>query len=138
MKRILAVSLVTCVALGAPRAFAARDVIKAVRGTVHKLDASTRTVVVKAADGTEHTVYVVARTTVYGTEAAARDTFRGLQDGTDVIVHYTRKGANELAIEIDSVGKDGLKAVEGTVSSWTGQRRDSWSRWQMARRRRLP
>jgi len=98
MKRMLAVSLATGLALWSSPAFAARDVVSAVRGTVQKLDASTKTVVVKAADGTEHTMRVGARTAVYGTEAAARDIFRGLKEGTDVIVnYYTERAGHKIA-----------------------------------------
>jgi len=33
------------------------------------------------------------------------------------VVHYTAKGAEKTAVEVDKVGKDGLKATEGTVSA---------------------
>jgi hypothetical protein len=116
MKRMLAVGLITGVVLWSSLAFAAEDVVSAVRGTIQKIDASTRSVVVKATDGTEHTVRVGARAAVHGTDVAAQATFRGLKEGTDVVVHYTRKGTRETALEVDKVGKDGLKATEGTVS----------------------
>jgi hypothetical protein len=116
MKHLLAVSLVTGLALWSSPGFAAEDVVTAVRGTIQKIDASTRRVVVKGADGTEHTVRVEARAAVHGTEGAAQGTFLGLKEGTDVVVHYTRKGTEESAVEVDKVGKDGLKVTEGTVS----------------------
>ena len=116
MKRMFAVSLITGLVLWSSLAFAAEDVVSAVRGTIQKIDASTRSVVVRAADGTEHTVHVGAGAAVHGTKIAAQGTFRGLKEGTDVVVHYTRKGTRETALEVDTVGKGGLKTLEGTIS----------------------
>ena len=93
--------------------------ITAVEGRVEKIDRTAKTVVVKAKDGTEHTFHFVGRTTVHGTEmagAAAKDSFRGLKEGSDVVVHYTAKGSEETAEEIDHVGEGGLKTAEGTVT----------------------
>jgi hypothetical protein len=96
---------------------AADDVVTAVHGTVTKVDSATKTVVVKTADGTEHTMHFVSKTTVHGAEAGAKDTFKGVKEGSEVVVHYTAKGAEKTAVEVDKVGKDGLKATEGTVSA---------------------
>lgn len=87
-------------------------------GTVLKLDAAAKTIVVKTADGTEHTLHFVKRTTVHGVEATAtgaKDIFHGLKEGTEVAAHYTAKGTEETAEEIDNIGKDGLKAADVTV-----------------------
>jgi hypothetical protein len=99
--------------------FAAEDVVTAVEGTVKKVDAGSKTVVVKTADGTEHTIHMVKRTTVHGTAEAAKgtkDAFHGVAEGSEVVVHVTTKGTDETAEEIDRVGKDGMKATEGTIS----------------------
>jgi len=88
-------------------------------GTVRKIDSGTKTVVVKLADGTEHTLHFVKRTTVIGAEATAtgaKDAFHGLKEGSEVAVHYTAKGSEETAEEFDRIGKDGLKASEVTVT----------------------
>lgn len=98
--------------------FFAADVVTAVRGTITRVDSATKTVVVKAADGTEHTMHVVAKTTVHGTEAGTKDSLHGLKEGTDVVVHYTVKGTEKTAVEVDDVGKDGMKATEGTISEF--------------------
>ena len=90
-----------------------------ITGVVLKVDAGTKTAVVKVADGTEHTVHFVARTTVHGAEATAagaKDAFHGLKEGSEVAVHYTAKGSVETAEEVDRIGKDGLKATEVTVT----------------------
>lgn len=116
MRRILAVGLAT---LFGATALVAQDVVSAVSGTVKKVDAGTETIVVKTADGTEHTFHFVERTTVQGVDASAagaKDTFHGVKEGSEVVVHYSKKGTEETAEEIDRVGKDGLKVTEGTVS----------------------
>lgn len=88
-------------------------------GVVIKVDSAAKTVVVKAADGTEHTLRFVKRTSVHGAEGAAtvaKDAFHGVKEGSEVAVHYSAKGAEETAEEVDNIGKDGLKVTEATVS----------------------
>lgn len=34
------------------------------------------------------------------------------------MVHYTKRGTDEIAEEIDDVGKDGLKTSEGTITKF--------------------
>ena len=101
-------------------ASAAEDVASAVEGTVKHISATAKTIVVKTADGTEHTFHFVARTSIHGTEEigkGADDVLRGLKEGSHVIVHYTTKGTKETAEEIDRIGKGGLKATKGTVKA---------------------
>jgi len=98
-------------------AFAAEDVVTAVVGTVKKVDAGTKTVVVATADGTEHTVHFVKKTAVHGwdaSETGAKDGMHGVKEGSHVVVHYTEKGSVKTAQEVDKVGEGGLKVVEGT------------------------
>jgi hypothetical protein len=93
--------------------------IVAVRGKVERIDSTAKTMVVKAADGTEHTFHFVARTAVHGGEkagAVTEESFHGLKEGSEVIVHYTAKGTEETAEEVDHIGEGGLKATEGTVT----------------------
>jgi hypothetical protein len=95
------------------------DVVTAVHGTVTKVDAAAKTIAVKTKDGTEHTLHFAEKTTVHGahaTAAGAKDTFHGITEGSEVVAHYTAKGAEETAVEVDKVGKDGMHAVEGTVT----------------------
>ncbi len=42
--------------------------VTAVEGTVQKIDTAAKTIVVKAADGTEHTFHFLGRTVVHGAE----------------------------------------------------------------------
>lgn len=80
-------------------AFGADDGGSAVHGTITKLDRGGKTVVVKTADGTEHTLRFVGKTTVRGADATAegtKDSFHGLKEGTEVVAHYTKRGGKIL------------------------------------------
>jgi hypothetical protein len=99
--------------------YAADDVVSAVHGTITKLDSSTNTMVIKTKDGTEQSVHFVDKTAVWGadkTAVGAKDSFKGLSEGSEVVVHYTEKGGEKSATEVDKVGKDGLKYIDGTVT----------------------
>jgi hypothetical protein len=93
--------------------------ITAVEGRIEKIDRAARTILVKSIDGTEHTFQFVGRSAVHGvdmTGAAAKDSFHGLKEGSDVVVHYTAQGGKETAEEVDRIGEGGLKTAEGTVT----------------------
>jgi hypothetical protein len=116
MKNVVRFLVVAALVMFSVRA--ADDVVNAVHGTITKLDSATKTMVVKTKDGTEHTVHFTEKTAVWGadkTAAGAKDAFQGLSEGSEVVVHYTAKGAEKSATEVDKVGKDGLKSVDGTV-----------------------
>jgi hypothetical protein len=113
MKKLLVLGVVFLVVCST--AFA----ITAVRGKVAKIDSKAKTIVVKAADGTEHTFHFVARTAVHGGEkagVATKESFHGLKEGSDVVVYYTAKGTEETAEEVDHIGEGGMKTTEGTVT----------------------
>jgi hypothetical protein len=106
--------------LAASAAFAADDVVGAVHATVKAVDKGTKTVVVKTADGADETFHFAGKTIAHGGEAVAhgsKDAFEGMKEGDEVIVHYTAKGADKTAVEVDHIGKDGLKASEVAVKS---------------------
>lgn len=98
--------------------YAAQDVVSAVHGTITKIDSGAKTITVKTADGTEHSMHFVDRTAVHGADASAKgaeDSWHGLKEGSEVVAHYTTRGSEDTAVEVDKVGKDGLKATDGTV-----------------------
>jgi len=108
---ILALSLVSF-------AYAAKDVVSAVHGTITKVDAATKIIVLKMADGTERSFHFIERTAVHGADAsveAAKDSWRGLKAGTEVVAHYIAHGSEDTAVEIDKVGNNGLKMADGTI-----------------------
>ena len=112
LKRLFAVLVMTGLCLPALAVERRHGILV---GEVIKLDSATKTAVVKAADGTEHTVHFAERTTVHGTSEAAEDTFHGLKEGSKVAVHYTAKGTEETAEEVDHIGEGGLNATRATV-----------------------
>jgi hypothetical protein len=96
-------------------AFAAEDVVTATHGTITKIDKSAKTISVKTADGTEHDFHVAKDTTVHGADVAAKDSWHGLNEGSEVVAHSTKRGAEDTAVEVDKLGKDGLKRTDGTI-----------------------
>jgi len=117
MKKLF--SVLTLAAFFALAVMAADDVVTAVHGTVTKVDEASKTIVLKTKDGTEHTIHFVDKTTVQGaeaTEAGAKDTFHGVKVGSEVVAHYTVKGTDKTAVEVDKVGKDGMKSMEGVIT----------------------
>jgi len=92
----------------------AQDLVSIIHGTVKKVDHSTKTIVVKSADGTEHTIKVTDDATVKGT----KEGFDGLKEGTEVVARTTGKGADETAVDVGKVSKDGFKATKGTVTKF--------------------
>src|SRR5260370_17926165 len=107
-------------ALLAGGVFAADDVVRAVAGTVKVVDKAAKTVVVKVADGTEHTFHFIGRTASHGAMATAsgsKDAFLAMKEGDEVVLHYTVTGAVKTAQEVTHLGKDGLKMSEVAVTS---------------------
>jgi preprotein translocase subunit YajC len=90
----------------------AQDVASVIHGTVTKVDSATKTVVVKTADGTEHTLKVTGKTTYKGTKAGLDD----LKEGTEVVARTTGKGVDETGVEIGKISKDSLKVTKGTIT----------------------
>src|ERR1700757_4904789 len=100
---------VVCMILGAGLCVA-DDLVSIIHGTIKKVDKTTKTIVVKSADGTEHTIKIAGDDTVKGT----KDGFNGLKEGTEVVARTTGKGVDESAMEVGKVSKDGFKATKGT------------------------
>jgi len=97
----------------------AEDVVHAVSGVVKSIDKGTKTVVVKAADGTEHTIKYTDKTVVKGAkdtgnavEKGSVDTYMGARVGTQVTVKYTEKAGEKTAVGV----KDGADATAKAVS----------------------
>ena len=100
-------------------AYGVQDVVSAVHGTIDKIDSGTKTVVVKTAEGTRRSLRLLDRTAVHGADLSAdvsKDSWHGLSKGSEVVAHYTKRGAEDTAVEIDKVGQGGLKATRGTVT----------------------
>ncbi len=117
-RRVLTVAIVGISLFSFAGILGATEKTASVEGVVTKIDRTAKTVMVKASDGTEHTMHLVGRTVVHGGKEAykgAKEAGRDLQEGSQVVVHYTKQGTDETAEEIDQIGKDGLKTSEGTI-----------------------
>jgi hypothetical protein len=98
---------------------AAEDVVHAVSGVVKSFDKDAKTVIVKTADGTEHTIKYTDQTTVKGAKETGKgvekgsvDTYLGAKVGSTVTVKYTEKAGEKTAVGIKDAGKATAKAVE--------------------------
>src|SRR5271167_4747567 len=85
----------------------AQDLAHSISGIVKSVDKGTKTVVVKTADGTEHTFKYTEKTTVTGAKdtgdaigTASKDTALAAKKGAKVTVEYTGKGADKTAVGI--------------------------------------
>jgi len=115
---MLLAAVFVLVATVAWQAAVAEDVVHAVSGIVKSVDKTTKTVVVKTSDGTEHTIKWTDQTTVKGTDATGKaiaagsvDTYDGLKEGAKVSVKYTEKGGEKTAVAIKDASKATAKAV---------------------------
>jgi hypothetical protein len=86
-----------------------------VHGTVTRVNSTAHTIAIRTAEGSEYTLKVAGKTVVHGTETGAKDSLEGIKEGSEVVAHYSAKGATKTAVEIDKIGRDGLSSVEGTV-----------------------
>ena len=96
----------------------AEDVVHAVSGVVKSVDKTSKTMVVKTADGTEHTIKWTDKTTVKGVDATGKsvaagslDTYDGLKEGAKVSVKYTEKGSEKTAVAVKDASKATARAV---------------------------
>jgi hypothetical protein len=85
----------------------------ALQGSVDRFYPDLNTLLVKTSDGIEHIVHLTEDTEVHG----GSKSLDSLRPGTTVVVHYTVKGIQTSADEIDRIGPDGLKVNEGIVTS---------------------
>ena len=115
---ILAAGLLMLMATIAWQTVAAEDVVHAVSGIVKSVDKASKTVVVKTADGTEHTIKWTDKTTVKGVDASGKaiaagsvDSYDGLKEGAKVSVKYTEKGGEKTAVAIKDASKATAKAI---------------------------
>jgi hypothetical protein len=76
-------------------------------GIVKHVDKDTKTVVIKTADGTEHTVKYTDKTVVEGTKDAGKgvakgstEAYLGAKTGAKVTVKYVGKGADKTAVGV--------------------------------------
>jgi Cu/Ag efflux protein CusF len=89
-------------------ASAADDVVHELKGFVKHVDKGTKTIVVKAEDGTEHTIKWTEKTSW----DTAKETGKGVKEGSKVSVKYTEKAGEKTAVGVKDLGKDVDKAMQ--------------------------
>src|SRR5271155_5149986 len=116
---VLLVAIAAVLTLGLAQTMSAQDdVFHMAKGVVKSIDKTTKTMVVKTADGTEHTIKWTDKTTVKGVDATGKgvaagslDTYDGLKEGAKVSVKYTEKGSEKTAVAVKDASKATAKAV---------------------------
>lgn len=106
-KAALALAGLLVFAVGLTQFAVAQDVAHFVSGVVKHVDKDTKTMVVKAGDGTEHTIKYTDKTTWKGTKEAGE----GIAEGSKVSVKYTEKGGEKTADAVKVAGKATGKAL---------------------------
>jgi hypothetical protein len=102
-------AIVTLLSLGAWQGMTAQDdVFHMVKGVVKSIDKDSKTMVVKTADGTEHTIKWTDKTTVAG----GKDLGKDIAEGSKVSVKYTEKAGEKTAVGVKDMGKATAKAVQ--------------------------
>jgi hypothetical protein len=105
----LIVAIAAVLAIGVTQTLSAQDdVFHIVKGTIKHIDKDSKTMVVKAGDGTEHTIKWTDKTTVEG----GKDIGEGIKEGSKVSVKYTEKAGEKTAVGIKDAGKATAKAVD--------------------------
>ena len=115
---ILVATFFALTTIGTWHSAVAEDVVHAVSGIVKSVDKDSKTIVVKTADGTEHTIKYTddtavrgAKDTGKGVEKGGADAYLAGKEGTKVTVKYTEKGGEKTDTAIKTAGKDTAKAV---------------------------
>ncbi|HXY08372.1 MAG TPA: hypothetical protein VEI52_11060 [Terriglobales bacterium] len=89
-------------------ASADEDMVHVISGVVKHVDKDSKTMVVKTADGTEHTVKWTGKTTW----ESGKETGKGVKEGSQVSVKYTEKAGEKTAVGVKDLGKDAGKAAQ--------------------------
>jgi len=100
--RFAIVCVLVFVAVAAWQVATADDFTHMVSGLVKHVDKGSKTMVVKTADGTEHTIKWTGKTTWEGTKESGK----GIKEGSQVSVKYVEKGGEKTAVGVKDVGKE--------------------------------
>jgi hypothetical protein len=110
----LLLAIAVIFALGVCPSLFADEMTHMVKGVVKSVDKGTKTMVVKTADGTEHTIKWTDKTVVKGGKdvgEGGKDVGEGIAEGSKVSVKYTEKGGEKTAVGVKDLGKATGKAL---------------------------
>ena len=85
-----------------------KDAVHIVSGVVKHVDRDSRKVIVKAGDGTEHTIKWTGKTTWHGTKLGGEE----IKEGSQLSVRYTEKAGEKTAVGVEDIGRDTKKALQ--------------------------
>ncbi len=118
VRTLFAALVALAISIGFSTAPAQDDVFHIVKGVVKSVDKDSKTIVVKTADGTEHTIKYTDSTVVKGSKDVAKgtatasvDTYLAAKTGSQVTVKYTEKAGEKTAVGIKDASKATAKAV---------------------------
>jgi hypothetical protein len=100
--RVAGFCLLAFVAVAGWQLATADELTHSISGFVKHVDKGAKTMVVKAEDGTEHTIKWTGKTTWEGTKDAGED----VKEGAKVSVKYTEKGGEKTAVGVKHLAKD--------------------------------
>jgi len=119
MKQLLILALV----FGIFGIAAAQDVVHIVSGVVTKVDDGGKTIAVRTADGTDHVFKYSDKTLVRGYHESSKEAKAGVVDsyfkgkeGSEVVVHYTKVGGDDVASKVADLGKGSQKIAKGVIT----------------------
>lgn len=84
------------------------DVVHVLSGVVKHVERTSKTLVVKADDGVEHSIKWTGKTTWAGTEVSGK----GIKSGSKLTISYTEKGGENTAVGVKKIGKETGKALK--------------------------
>ena len=109
VRAVVIVAIAAVLTFGVVQGISAEeDVFHIVKGVVKSIDKDSKTMVVKASDGTEHTIKWTGDTTVDGGKELGKD----IGQGAKVSVKYTEKAGEKTAVGVKDIGKATAKAVQ--------------------------
>lgn len=101
------VAIATVLTFGVIQKLSAQeDVAHILKGVVKSVDKDSKTMVVKASDGTEHSIKWTDKTAVDG----GKEIGKGIDEGSKVSVKYTEKAGEKTAVGVKDIGKAATKA----------------------------
>jgi hypothetical protein len=119
-KLVLAGFIALAMTIGVQSAIAQDDVAHAVSGVVKSVDKDSKTFVVKASDGTEHTFKWTEKTTVKG----AKDTGKGVAEGSEDAAKGTEKASEDAAKGTAKASEDAAKGTKkASVETYLGAKK---------------
>ena len=87
----------------------------ALEGTMKQFYKAANVIIVTTMDGVEHVYHFTKDLIVHGGKKPGVDALEGLREGRMIVVHRTTSGPDDSVAEIDLVGDEGLKIIEGAV-----------------------